>query len=152
MLQCKTYRKEKTVFSKDKALKIAIITLSIIAGVDLIRGFMHTFNIWWASENIAHMSQTADTMFLMNTFGISNWLTGFIYILIIVKAKDIVPHILIFIPTAYILGIISNHMTGVATMQSTTEWNGQYIMITYLIIVGIIGLNYFISSYRENKS
>lgn len=61
------------MFSKDKALKIAIITLSIIAGVDLIRAFMHTFNIWWASENIA-------------------------------------PHILLLIPGAYLLGMISNQM------------------------------------------
>ncbi len=140
------------MFSKDKALKVAIITLSIIAGVDLIRGFMHTFNIWWASENIAHMSQTADTMFLMNTFGVSNWLTGFIYILVIKKAKNIVPHILMLVPAAYILGIISNHMTGVAAMQSATEWNGQYMMYAYLFIIGVVGLNYFISSYREDKS
>lgn len=140
------------MFSKDKALKIAMITLSIIAGVDIIRGFMHTFNIWWASENIAHMSQTADTMFLMNTFGISNWLTGFIYLLVIIKAKDIVPHILVLIPIAYVLGMISNHMTGVATMQSATEWNGQYVMQIYLIIIGVVGLNYFIASYRERNS
>lgn len=140
------------MFSKDKALKIAIITLSIIACVDLIRGFMHTFNIWWASENIAHMSQTADTMFLMNTFGISNWLTGFVYILVIIKAKDIAPHILVLIPTSYITGIISNHMTGVSTMQSATEWNGQYVMYVYLFAIGVIGLNYFITSYREEKA
>ncbi len=140
------------MFSKDKALKIAIITLSIIGGVDLFRGFMHTFNIWWASENIAHMSQTADTMFLMNTFGISNLLTGFIYILVVIKAKDIVPHILLLVPAAYVLGIISNHMTGVAAMQSTTEWNGQYMMQVYLIIIGLIGLNYFIASFREDQA
>jgi|LGVE01.1.fsa_nt_gb hypothetical protein len=140
------------MFSKDKALKIAIITLSIIAGVDLIRGFMHTFNIWWASENIAHMSQTADTMFLMNTFGVSNLLTGFIYILVIKKAKDIAPHILLLIPGAYLLGTISNHMTGVKAMQSATEWNGQYVMYVYLFAIGVIGLNYFIASYREDKT
>ncbi len=140
------------MFSKDKPLKIAIITLPIIAGVDIIRGFMHTFNIWWASENIAQMSQTADTMFLMNAFGISNWLTGFIYVIVIKKAKDIVPYILLLIPGAYILGIISNHLTGVSAMQSATEWNGQYVMYVYLFIVGLVGLNYFITSYRDGKT
>ncbi len=139
------------MFSKEKAMKIAIITLSIIAGIDLFRGFMHTFNIWWASENIAHMSQTADTMFLMNAFGISNWLTGLIYILVVIKAKNTVPYILLLIPSTYILGIISNHMTGVSAMQSTTEWNGQYIMYVYLFTIALVGINYFISSYRANK-
>ena len=55
--------------SKEKALNIAVITLFVVAGVDIARGYMHTFNVWWASENIAQMTQTADTMHLMITFG-----------------------------------------------------------------------------------
>ena len=140
------------MFTKEKALKISIITLSVIAGVDLVRGFMHTFNIWWASENIAHMSQTADTMFLMNSFGITNWLTGFIYILVVIKAKDLAPYILLLVPSTYILGIISNHMIGVVAMQSTTEWNGQYIMYVYLFTMALVGINYFFATYKENKT
>lgn len=136
--------------NKEKALKISVFTLALVACMDLFRGYMHTFNIWWASENIAHMTQTADTMFLMNTFGISNILTGLIYILVIIKSKELSPYILILIPTSYALGIISNQVTGVAAMQSS-DWNGQYMMYVYLTIISLVGINYFISIYCENK-
>ncbi len=136
--------------NKEKALKISVFTLILVAFIDLLRGYMHTFNIWWASENIAHMTQTADTMFLMNTFGISNILTGLIYILAIIKSKELSPYILILISTSYALGIISNQVTGVAAMQSS-DWNGQYIMYIYLIMVSLVGINYFVSIYHENK-
>ena len=111
--------------SKEKALNIAVITLFVVAGVDIARGYMHTFNVWWASENIAQMTQTADTMHLMITFGASNFLTGFIYVLIGLKAKEIAPYVLILIPVSYLLGIISGHTTGVSAMSSETAWNGM---------------------------
>lgn len=138
------------MFKKEKALKIATITLGLIAIMDIFRGYMHTFNIWHASENIAHMTQTADTLMLMNTFGISNFLTGFIYILIIVKAKEIAPYILTIIPISYLIGIISSNITGISQMQ-TSQWNGQYMMYIYLTISLLVGLNYFIACFREKE-
>lgn len=138
------------MFKKEKALKIATIMLILVAIMDLFRGYMHTFNIWWASENIAHMSQTADTMFLMNTFGISNLLTGCIYLLIVFKAKKLAPYILTIIPATYAVGLISSNITGVAAMQ-VSEWNGQYMMYVYLAVTALIGINYFIAAAREKK-
>ena len=138
------------MFKKETALKVAVIALFVVAVMDLIRGYMHTFNIWYASENIAQMTQTADTMNLMNTFGISNWLTGFIYILIAIKAKELAPYILIAIPLSYVIGIISANITDVAAMQ-VSAWNGQYLMFVYLGITALIGINYFISSLRTKK-
>lgn len=138
------------MFTKEKALKISIVTLAIIACLDLLRGYMHTFNIWWASENVAHMTQTADTMQLMNSFGITNLLTGFIFILILIKAKELSPYVLIIIPFSYLLGIISFNITGVAAMMTTaTEWNGKYFMFVYLTVITLIGINYFVSVIRE---
>lgn len=138
------------MFTKEKALKISVVTLAIIACLDLLRGFMHTFNIWWASENVAHMTQTADTMQLMNSFGITNILTGFIFILIIIKAKELSPYVLIIITFSYVLGIISLNTTGVAAMMTTaTEWNGKYFMFVYLTVIMLIGINYFVSTLRE---
>ncbi len=138
------------MFTKEKALKISVVTLAIIACLDLLRGYMHTFNIWWASENVAHMTQTADTMQLMNSFGITNLLTGFIFILILIKAKELSPYVLIIIPFSYVLGIISFNITGVAAMMTTaTEWNGKYFMFVYLTVITLIGINYFVSAIRE---
>lgn len=136
------------MFTKDRALKIAVITLTLLAVMDLFRGYMHTFNIMYASENIAHMTLTPDTLNLMNTFGISNFLTAFIYILIVVKAKDLAPYVLVIVPFSYLLGIISNNITGVAAMQ-TAEWNGQYMMYIYLTVSAVVGINYFISAKRQ---
>ena len=138
------------MFKREKALKIAMIALGLIAFMDLLRGYMHTFNIWYASENIAHMTQTADTMMLMNTFGITNFLTGFIYILIIVKAKELAPYVLTILPLSYLIGIISIKTTGISKMQ-TAEWNGQYMMYVYLTLSFIVSLNYFIASMREKN-
>jgi hypothetical protein len=138
------------MFTKEKAFKVAVITLGVLALTDIFRGFMHTFNIWYASENIAHMTQTADTLMLMITFGISNFLTAFIYILIILKAKHLVPYVLLIIPISYIIGIISLFTTGIAEMQSSA-WNGQNMLSVYLPVSFIIGINYFIASYREKR-
>lgn len=139
------------MFTKEKALKIAVITLFVVAGIDILRGYMHTFNIWWASENIAQMTQTADTMHLMITFGITNFLTGFIYIVIGLKAKDVAPYILVLIPIAYLIGIISGETTGVNAMGGETAWNGMYLMYVYWTIITLIAGNYFVASYRQKK-
>ncbi len=139
------------MFTKEKALKIVVITLFVVAGTDIIRGYMHTFNVWWASENIAQMTQTADTMRLMITFGISNFLTGFIYILIGLKAKDVAPYVLLLIPLSYMLGFISGETTGVNDMASGTAWNGMYMLYVYWSVIIIISVNYFIASHRERK-
>ena len=138
------------MFKKETALKIAVITLGIIAGVDIIRGLMHTFFIMFASENIAHMTQTPDTLNLMNVFGIANLLSGVTYILIVKKAKELAPYMLMLIPITYVVGMISSNITGVAAMQ-TSAWNGQYMMFVYLAIAALVGINYFISSAREKR-
>lgn len=136
------------MFTEKKALRIATYALGLIAVTDIVRGYMHTFNIWWASDYFAQMSQTADTLMLMNTFGITNFLTGFIYILIILKARHLSPYILMILPVSYLLGILSARMTGVMQLQ-TSAWNGQYMMIIYLLSSLIVGSNYFIASGRE---
>ena len=139
------------MISKEKALKIAVITLFVVAGMDIVRGYMHTFNVWWASENIAQMTQTADTMHLMITFGVSNFLTGFIYILIGLRAKEIAPYVLLLIPISYLLGIISGHTTGVSAMASDTAWNGMYMLYVYWTVITLVSINYFVADYKEKK-
>lgn len=138
------------MFKKKTALKIAVITLAVIAGVDIIRGLMHTFFIMYAPENIAQMTQTPDTLNLMNTFGIANLLSGVTYILIVLKAKELSPYILIIIPITYFVGIISARVTGIAAMQ-TSAWNGLYMLYVYWGVCMVVGLNYFISAKRKKK-
>lgn len=138
------------MFKKETALKIAVITLCVIACVDIIRGLMHTFFIMYASENIAQMTQTPDTLQLMNTFGIANLLSGATYILIVKKAKELSPFMLLIIPLVYLVGIISANISGIAAMQ-TSAWNGQYMLYVYWTVCIVVGVNYFISAARFKK-
>ena len=45
-------------------------------------------------------------MFLLGIFGISNYLTGIMLILIGLKARELIPIILLAIPVAYLLGTL----------------------------------------------
>lgn len=139
------------MFKKETSIKIATFMLSGIALMDILRGYMHTFNIWWASAHIAHMTQTADTLMLMNIFGITNFLTGSLYLLIIWKAKELSPYVLVLVPTSYLIGIISGRTTGVFQLQ-TAQWNGKYMMYVYLALTFLSGLNYFIAVWREKRT
>jgi hypothetical protein len=134
------------MFNKEKALKISTITLSAVAVMDLIRGFMHTFNIMWASAYFAHIDPIPDSLILMNSFGIANLLSGFTYLLVLKKAKYLSPYLLGLIPFAYVLGIISlkvNNITGEAA------FNGKYMMFVYLGICALVSIYYFVSAKKE---
>lgn len=130
---------------KKTALKISTILLFAIALLDIVRGFMHTFNINWSAENIAKIEAIPDSMILMGSFGMSNFLTGFIYLLILWKAKNLTPYILAIIPIAYGLGIIGLKLQGIAM---DAEFNGQYMMFFYLGSCVLTSIYYFLSSKK----
>jgi len=136
------------MFTKEKALKISVIVLGLIAIYDLIRAYMHTINIWHASESFAQMSQTADTMWLMNFQGSLQLMSGLVYLLIVWKAKELSPYVLIINAFANLYHLFSVSVNGVLEMQ-TSAWNGQYYMYVYVAIVFLTGLNYVIAEKRE---
>ncbi len=136
------------MFTKDKALKISVTVLGLVAIYDLIRAYMHTLNIWYASEHIAQMSQTADTMWLMTYQGALQLMSGLVYLLIVWKAKELSPYVLIIIAIANLYFLFAVRVNGVLEMQ-TSEWNGQYYMYVYVAVVFLAGLNYFIAEKRE---
>lgn len=125
--------------------------LFILGTIDIIRGFMHTFNIHWAATNIANLDLTMaaqDQLFLLATFGISNFLTGFLFILISWKAKKITPYVIILIPLTYLLGIIAIKTAGI---QKAAEFNGQYFMLGYLAACVITYLSFVYKNYSRNS-
>lgn len=136
------------MFNKERAVKINSIVLFCLGLVDLLRGFMHTYNINWAAVNIAKMEAHPDAMMLMGTFGISNFLTGFIYIYIAWKAKKHAPVLLFLIPAAYFIGVVGMKLSQVS-MQS--EFNGQYMMLGYMAICVISTVYYLISAKKDKK-
>ena len=130
------------MLNKFLSLKINTLILGVIALIDIIRGYMHTFNINYASANIAKIDPHPDAMYLLGVFGMSNFLTAFIYLIIVWKAKDITPYILFIIPFAYLVGIIGLRTQDV---QMQSEFNGQYIMFGYFTICLLTSLLYFTS-------
>ena len=130
------------MLNKSLSLKINTIVLTVIAIVDIIRGYMHTFNINYASANIAKIDPHPDAMYLLGVFGMSNFLTAFIYLIIVWKAKHITPYILLIIPLGYLVGIIGLKIQDV---QMQSDFNGQYMMFGYFTICLLTSLLYFTS-------
>lgn len=115
--------------------RIPALVLFFIGIFDLIRGFMHTFNIYWAVDFFAKLdlSVAKDAqLLLLAAFGISNYLTGFIFILISRKAKHLSVYMLAFIIAAYALGIVAMRIVGLT--RGSNAFSGMYIMMGYLLI------------------
>ena len=112
--------------------RLPATVLFILGIVDLVRGFMHTFALRWAGVHIAGfdpVSTPSDQFFMLGAFGISNVLTGFLYLLISRRARELSPYVLAIIPGTYLLGMIG---IGVAGVQGQSAFNGKYFMMVYL--------------------
>jgi len=128
--------------------KLPATVLLILGFVDCIRGFLHTFLVNWAASTFAKLDLSvvrSDQLTLLGAFGISNLLTGFIYIVISKKASNLSPYILGIIPAAYLLGFIGLKMAGINAQAS---FYGKYFMLAYLAVC-IITLGIFLCLKRS---
>ncbi|MET1260623.1 hypothetical protein ABV409_14850 [Flagellimonas sp. DF-77] len=135
---------------RKRMLQVCVTLLFIAGVVDFMRGVAHTFRVRYAATHIAKIDPTADSLVLMGSFGISNFLTAFIYILIVFRARKLAPYILLLIPLSYALGILG--LIGYQNVVLESEFNGQYMMQYYLIICAAAGLLYFITpQFKRSK-
>ena len=98
---------------------------------DLFRGLAHTYWIHWANDTFAHLDLSVngnDQLMLLSAFGISNLLTGAIYILISLKAKALSAITLLLILLAYLFGWLGMKYAGVTP---DSDFYGRYIMFGY---------------------
>ncbi len=128
------------MFNKASALKLSVGVLFLLGLVDLTRGFVHTFRIHHAANHLALIDPHPDAMVLMAAFGISNFLTGALFILIACSARKIAPVVLLLIPAAYVLGGLGMKVSGV-TLEA--EFIGQHMMKLYLAVSLCSALFYF---------
>lgn len=109
--------------------------------LDLIRGFIHTILLEYAAVNIAGLdlstSLAGDLLQLLGAFGISNYLTGIMLILIGWKAKPMALAMLGIIPVTYILGGFGIRVNTTGYAPSQAAWGGVTPMLVYLVISGI---------------
>ena len=118
----------------DDIYRVPAAVLLLIGAYDLLRGFMHTFLLKWSAANFAGFDMATvseDQVFLLGVFGISNFLTGSIFLLISLKARHLAPHILILIPAIYLLGWVGIRTGGV---HAEAAFNGRYLMFAYFAI------------------
>ncbi len=103
--------------------------------IDLIRGFIHTFLLEFAALNIFVIDMSGgvnNQMFLLGIFGISNYLTGIIFILIGLKARHLVPIMLPAIPIIYLGGTAVISRTASPTAQLG---GGPYMLIYFALCI-----------------
>lgn len=137
---------------KDKAIyNWPSIVLLVIGLVDLLRGFLHTYEVNWAAETFAKLDLSVahfDQLTLLGAFGISNILTGLTYILISRKAKHLSLYVLGIIPIAYAIGFIGLKVSGI---DSTAAFYGKYFMLGYLLICAVTCIVFFLSQEAAKK-
>lgn len=118
-----------------KFVSIVAITLGIL---DLIRGFMHTILLEYAAVNIAGLdlssSIAVDLLQLMGVFGISNYITGVMLILLGWKARPLALTMLGVIPAAYLVGMIGIQSNASSYAASQGDWGGAPMMMGYMVV------------------
>jgi hypothetical protein len=140
---------------KTKVPKFVWVVLFILGCIDLIRGFMHTVLLEYSALNIAGLDLTTSTaaeqLRLLGAFGISNWVTGAIFILIALKAKNISIYVMGIIPFAYGLSSIAMKFNTSGYAQTTANWGGMSMMIPYLAVCVITFVAGIIMIIRSKK-
>lgn len=123
---------------KTQVPKFVWVVLFVLGCIDLVRGFMHTVLLEYSALNIAGLDLTTSTaaeqLRLLGAFGISNWVTGALFILIALKAKNISIHVIGIIPLAYGLSSIAMKINTSDYTQTTANWGGMSMMVPYLAI------------------
>ena len=136
--------------------KFVSIVAIILGCLDLIRGFLHTILLEFAATNIAGFDLSTalagDLLQVMGVFGISNYLTGIMLILIGWKARPLALAMLGVIPVAYAIGIVGIKLNSAGYAPSQADWGGIPMMIVYLAISAIaFAAGSIIARMRRNK-
>ena len=118
-----------------KCPKFAWIIMIALGFIDLIRGFIHTVMLEFAANNIFVIDLSGgveNQMLLLGVFGISNYLTGIMFILIGLKARELVPIVLPVIPLVYWFGtaLISRVATPTAQLGG-----GPYMLVYFAVCI-----------------
>ena len=136
--------------------KFISIVVIILGCLDIVRGFMHTIVLEYAATNIAGLdlstSLAGDLLQLMGAFGISNYLTGTMLILIGWKARPLALLMLGAIPMAYAIGGMGIRINSAAYASSQADWGGIKPMLVYLTVSAITFVaGIIITQIRKNR-
>ena len=128
--------------------KFAWMIMVGLGCIDLIRGFIHTVLLEYAAINIFVIDTSGgveNQMFLLGLFGITNYLTGIMFILIGLKARPLVPIMLPVIPITFFGGTAL--VSRVAS--PTAQLGGLSFMMIYFVICIATSLAIFVIGIRK---
>ena len=134
--------------NRSTALKISKVVLFLAGLMDIKRGVAHTYNMRYSAEHFAGIEPISDSLVLMGAFGISNFLTGLLFFLIVWKAPNMVPYVLLLIPFSYLVGAMGMNYQDV---QMESPFIGRYIMAVYLSICMLTGIFYLLISALDHS-
>ena len=116
---------------------VSVVTL-LLGCFDLFRGFMHTFQLEYSALHIAKLdlstAEAPDLLQLLGVFGVSNYITGIMLILIALRARELALVMLLVIPLAYAVGLVEIKINSITYGASQATWGGKGPMLVYLMI------------------
>lgn len=123
----------------EKSIPVFVSVVTIILGCyDLLRGFMHTIVLNYSAKKIAALdlstSTASDQLRLLGAFGISNFETGVVLILIGFYARPIALAMLGVIPLVYLIGHWGITANIASYAPTTANWGGAPWLVLYLYI------------------
>lgn len=127
------------ILTNDQNKKTLKYSLLIFGSIDIFRGFMHTFLVKHASENIAEIVKSKyptkeknNIRVLMSGFGGSNYQTGILKILIASKSDDVLrKNTLLLGPIIAIINAINIRVQNINDLDAAIP--GKYFMTVYNI-------------------
>ena len=131
---------------------ISVVTI-LLGSYDLVRGFMHTILLHYSATHIAVLDLTgstaSDQLRLLGAFGISNYETGIMLILMGIFARGLAMIMLAAIPIFALVGTFAIRFNSVGYLPSQAQWGGLQPMIIYLTICALTFMAGAIVMYRQ---
>tara|TARA_R110002126_G_scaffold1051_1_gene6382 strand:- start:1092 stop:1550 length:459 start_codon:yes stop_codon:yes gene_type:complete len=142
-----------------KQIKIPVFVSAItfvLGCFDLVRGFMHTFKLEYAALHVAKLNlstpEASDLLQLLGAFGVSNFITGIMLILVALRARELALTMLFVMPLAYAVGCIETSINSSMYAASQASWGGKNFMLVYLmvcVITFVAGIACVLYNYRN---
>ena len=114
------------------------VVVLLLGFYDLIRGFMHTFMVSYSAANVAGLDltipQAADLLKLMGAFGISNFVSGCMLILIAWQSRFLSLVMLGLLPVIYFIGCWGMQLNLQHFPATHAVWGGAKYLVIYLTL------------------
>jgi len=131
---------------------VSVVTI-LLGSYDLVRGFMHTILLHYSATHIAVLdlsgSTASDQLRLLGAFGISNFETGIMLILMGIFARGLALIMLAAIPSVALIGTFAIRANSAGYLPSHAEWGGLEPMMVYLGICVLTCIAAAIVMYRQ---